>query len=154
MAIIHNLTLRAAKLEFGDYQTLAHQDASGNWVLNDQPPNKALELAKCQMYFERIHLKYGPFATGFSETGTILMAPVIYSPKRANPVITFSDNSEFQCVVNGTYATISYTGVATQITQTSALLSFSGAQFQTFVPILLMATINNGPFDMYINSEP
>ncbi len=41
---------RAAKLELGPVQTLAHQDASGNWVLNDPPPNKALELAKCQRY--------------------------------------------------------------------------------------------------------
>ena len=43
-------TLIAAKLELGPFQTLAHQDANGNWVLNDPPPNKALELAKCQRY--------------------------------------------------------------------------------------------------------
>lgn len=42
----------AAKLELGPVQTLAHQDTDGNWVLNDPPPNKALELAKCQRYFE------------------------------------------------------------------------------------------------------
>lgn len=42
--------LIAAKLELGPIQTLAHQDASGNWVLNDPPPNKASELAKCQRY--------------------------------------------------------------------------------------------------------
>lgn len=41
---------KAAKLELGPVQTLAHQDAEGNWVLNDPPPNKALELAKCQWY--------------------------------------------------------------------------------------------------------
>lgn len=45
-----SLSLRAAKLELGLVQTLAHQDADGNWVLNDPPPNKALELAKCQRY--------------------------------------------------------------------------------------------------------
>lgn len=43
-------TLIAAKLELGPVQTLAHQDADGNWVLNDPPPDKALELAKCQRY--------------------------------------------------------------------------------------------------------
>ena len=42
--------IRAAKLELGTTQTLAHQDADGNWVLNDPPPNKALELLKCQRY--------------------------------------------------------------------------------------------------------
>ena len=41
----------AAKLELGDKQTLAHKDAGGKWVLNDPPPNKALELAKCQRYY-------------------------------------------------------------------------------------------------------
>lgn len=40
----------AVKLELGSQQTLARQDAGGNWVLNDPPPNRALELAKCQRY--------------------------------------------------------------------------------------------------------
>ena len=42
--------IKAVKLELGAQQTLAHQDAEGSWVLNDPPPNKALELAKCQRY--------------------------------------------------------------------------------------------------------
>lgn len=45
-----NKSLIAAKLELGDHQTLAHQDADGNWVLNDPPPNKTVELEKCQRY--------------------------------------------------------------------------------------------------------
>lgn len=44
--------VKAAKLELGPVQTLAHQDADGNWVLNDPPPNKALERAKCQRYYQ------------------------------------------------------------------------------------------------------
>lgn len=40
----------AIKLELGTQQTLAHQDENGNWVLNDPPPNKQQELAKCQRY--------------------------------------------------------------------------------------------------------
>lgn len=43
----------AAELELGPVQTLVHKDASGNWVLNDPLPNKALELLKCQRYFEK-----------------------------------------------------------------------------------------------------
>lgn len=42
--------IKAAKLELGPVQTLARQGADGNWVLNDPPPNFALELAKCQRY--------------------------------------------------------------------------------------------------------
>ena len=48
-----HVKLYAAKLELGSQQTLAHQDADGKWVLNDPPPNKALELAKCQRYYYR-----------------------------------------------------------------------------------------------------
>ena len=40
----------AMQLEPGPVQTLAHKDASGNWVLNAPPPHFALELAKCQRY--------------------------------------------------------------------------------------------------------
>ena len=40
----------AAKLELCPIQTLAHQNADGAWVLNDPPPNRALELLKCQRY--------------------------------------------------------------------------------------------------------
>ena len=45
-----NVTVIAAKLELGPRQTLAHKDAEGNWVLNDPPPDKQQELAKCQRY--------------------------------------------------------------------------------------------------------
>ena len=44
--------ITAVKLELGSQQTLAHQDAAGNWVLNDPPPDKALELLKCQRYYQ------------------------------------------------------------------------------------------------------
>lgn len=46
-----SVNIIAAKLELGPVQTLAHQDADGNWVLNDPPPDKALELLKCQRYY-------------------------------------------------------------------------------------------------------
>ena len=44
------IDILAAKLELGPRQTLAHKDADGNWVLNDPPPDKQQELAKCQRY--------------------------------------------------------------------------------------------------------
>lgn len=43
--------LIAVKLELGDQQTLAHQDADGNWVLNEIP-NYAEQLARCQRYYQ------------------------------------------------------------------------------------------------------
>lgn len=42
-------TILAAKLELGPTQTLAHQDAAGNWVLNEVP-EYGEQLARCQRY--------------------------------------------------------------------------------------------------------
>ena len=50
------IDLVAAKLEFGSAQTLAHQDGDGSWVLNDPPPDPALELIKCQRY-QRVYYR-------------------------------------------------------------------------------------------------
>lgn len=43
--------IKAIKLEFGPVQTLAHKEGD-TWVLNDPPPAPALELVKCQRYYE------------------------------------------------------------------------------------------------------
>lgn len=43
------ITVIAAKLELGPDQTLARK-VGDEWVLNDSPPDPALELAKCQRY--------------------------------------------------------------------------------------------------------
>ena len=47
--------INAVKLEPGPVQTLAHKEGD-TWVLNDPPPNKALELLKCQRYFQRLNI--------------------------------------------------------------------------------------------------
>ena len=44
------LDMKAVKLELGSRQTLGHQDANGNWVLNEIP-NYGGQLARCQRYF-------------------------------------------------------------------------------------------------------
>lgn len=78
------VTAHAAKLELGTQQTLAHQDADGNWVLNELP-NYADTLARCQRYFVRMSNVY---ASGHQANGNIafvdLVTPV---PMRTNPVI-------------------------------------------------------------------
>jgi hypothetical protein len=76
----------AAKLELGPVQTLAHKDENGNWILNDPPPNKVLELAKCQRYFERLYLPRGFIL--FNNKTNSLVANLFYTPKRTTPTIT------------------------------------------------------------------
>jgi hypothetical protein len=44
--------LVAAKLELGEEQTLARQEGA-SWTLLDPPPDPALELAKCQRYYQK-----------------------------------------------------------------------------------------------------
>lgn len=67
-------TLRAAKLEYGSEQTLAHQDANGNWVLNEVP-DYGEELLKCQHYYQL-----------FSSEDAMPTNPVDFRPTmRANP---------------------------------------------------------------------
>ncbi len=90
----------AAKLELGSHQTLAHQDASGNWVLNDPPPNKALELAKCQRYFIRIPLSAMPIGYGYTfSNGNVRSALIVPQIMRANPTLQINSlyNIEIRC---------------------------------------------------------
>ena len=85
--------LQAVKLELGPVQTLAHQDASGNWVLNDPPPNKALELAKCQRYqFVIGNRLLAPFGTFVSRASGRASAFIPLPTMRAAPTVTFYGN--------------------------------------------------------------
>lgn len=73
------IDIRAAKLELGSVQTLAHQDASGNWVLNDPPPNFQQELAKCQRYQVLGNLE------GIGLTPNLVFFPLCNPVRSANP---------------------------------------------------------------------
>ena len=44
-----SISIKAAKLELGSQQTLAHQDANGNWVLNEIP-DFGEQMARCQRF--------------------------------------------------------------------------------------------------------
>lgn len=85
--------LKAAKLEPGPVQTLAHKEGD-TWVLNDPPPNKALELLKCQRYY--VNTEDRDFATG-SEVAIYANAQFALSgtkfpvKMRAVPTITIKD---------------------------------------------------------------
>lgn len=65
--------LLAVKLELGTEQTLAHQDANGNWVLNEIP-DYGEQLRRCRRYFYRRHLdgQYLGFGYGMAFTSSRL----------------------------------------------------------------------------------
>lgn len=96
---VGELIVKAAKLELGPVQTLAHKDVSGNWVLNDPPPNFQQELAKCQRY--QLVLPghsgavsqfciYGIGVSAYSDRcGISIVTPV---SMRAKPTISYTGN--------------------------------------------------------------
>lgn len=100
------VTVQAVKLELRDSQTLARQDEAGNWVLNDPPPDKALELARCQRYFQTTNLdptnetddehRYAGLCTvrpGRATMGLFIPTPVTL---RANPAVRVSGQFDLE----------------------------------------------------------
>lgn len=93
-----SVTVNSAKLELGSQQTLAHQDADGNWVLNEIP-DYGEQLARCQRYqipwesYERVRATL----VNTSNLDFLIPTPVTM---RTKPVINTSVLKV--CKLNGT----------------------------------------------------
>lgn len=128
----------AAKVELGDKQTLARKDADGNWVLNDPPPNKALELMKCQKYQVKIgYMVVSGFLT--TSKGQLRFQVPTLAQMRATPTITGLNISGVR--------TTSGSNLAPEITDYFvASVSSSG----------LIVAVNTSTFssDAYVNNTP
>ena len=96
-----DFTVLAIKLELGSQQTLAHQDADGNWVLNEIP-DYGEQLAKCQRYYlsNKQRNAYGKSVSA-NTAYTDIPTPVTM---RALPVIETGVIGNIIC--NGVKATI------------------------------------------------
>lgn len=101
-----------AKLELGPVQTLAHQDADGNWVLNDPPPNFQQELAKCQRYQLVLRTFSGNYmcvgdGKAANANNCFVFIPIPVS-LRALPAISYSGNLVLfsQGAVSGSSTTV------------------------------------------------
>ena len=138
--IMEGETLLAVKLELGPVQTLAHRDASGNWVLNDPPPDPTLELLKCQRYFKSI-----------GGVDTHMMGQVNYSkanevivnvpgvPMRATPTLSYKPIYNSSAVV--------FDGQPHAVTGAKA---FSDKLFMILIDSDLPA---KGPAAVYLNED-
>ncbi len=80
-----SLNIIAMKFEEGLQQTLARQE-NGKWVLNDPPPNKALELLKCQRYYFRTDAEQYFPCSFFGVQGCCLLVPSP-APMRTTPSV-------------------------------------------------------------------
>lgn len=113
-------TLIAAKLELGSQQTLAHQDADGNWVLNEIP-DYGEQLARCQRY--RTEREKATGYVSYSSGGAVVISPMagcsFPTTMRSNPSCAIfaadvaktankvSYYSNFESLADGTVASVS-----------------------------------------------
>lgn len=84
--------LVAVKLELGTEQTVAHQDSSGAWVLNEIP-DYGEELTKCMRYLQVIATPYDTsgngVAIGYANNTVDLWVPIpLAVPMRISPTPT------------------------------------------------------------------
>lgn len=86
----YDLDIKAVKLELGSVQTLAHKEGD-EWVLNDPPPNKALELAKCQRYQFKLEKGTYFYSQYTSKTNLRYMVPTPVQMHK-NPTIIGEEN--------------------------------------------------------------
>ena len=86
---------KAAKLELGSTQTLAHQDENGNWVLNEIP-DYGEQLRRCQRYF----VNFNPYKMAWfamppavaSNTTQAYSSVTLPVAMRAQPVVSYGGN--------------------------------------------------------------
>lgn len=91
-SLVDNVKIKAAKLELGDTQTLAHKE-NGVWVLNEVPDYEE-QLARCQRYAveENYHTTVGQL----NYAGDKYMIPVQFPcTMRTSPAVTLKEISAF-----------------------------------------------------------
>lgn len=91
-----SVDIKAAKLELGSTQTLAHKEGD-KWVLNEIP-DFGEQLRRCQRYFVRLTNAYGYGWTYNSSIANFFVS--LPTTMRANPVIKLTTNGEIQ-TING-----------------------------------------------------
>lgn len=83
-----SIEIKAAKLELGDTQTLAHKE-NGVWVLNEIP-DYGEQLRKCQRYFQVLPAIY--WLPNNADGTNRLTIPIL--DMRTNPVVTYEPADE------------------------------------------------------------
>lgn len=84
------IPLLAVKLELGDTQTLAHQDADGNWVINEIP-DYGEQLARCQRYYQNVGVYSGAISCWSNTSSSASISVPLSVPMRAQPSLTITN---------------------------------------------------------------
>lgn len=108
----NSATIIAIKLELGSTQTLAHQDSSGNWILNEIP-DFGEQLARCQRYYRRwTGADNKPLGVAVRRESKLLeLVFSLDTAMRVAPSLTF--NGSFVCVPTFTRCSVTSIDVAT-----------------------------------------
>lgn len=98
-SLVDNVKIKAAKLELGSTQTLAHKEGD-KWVLNEIP-DFGEQLRRCTYYAEKVESKDTPAITNSTfvpsgATSAVFILP--YARKRTVPAINFNDVSNYQII--------------------------------------------------------
>ena len=90
------VTIKAAKLELGSAQTLAHKE-NGVWVLNEIP-DFGEQLRRCQRFFQRYEINVNAFIPAVMFGGELMYAHFFIpflTKMRIVPTATFQNNGRF-----------------------------------------------------------
>lgn len=114
-----SVDILAAKLELGDAQTLARQDADGNWQLNEIP-SYGLQLENCRRYYQRIYT-HGTYAISLafghmSSTTAGRVVLLLPTPMQAVPTMT----------VSGVKFSVKSASTSTNLSATPTVLTLRG----------------------------
>ncbi len=149
-----NVSIIAVKLELGDTQTLAHQDSSGNWILNEIP-DFGDQLRRCMYYAEKIEDGNTPVITNatFIPAGATSATFVLpYERKRTYPSIRFNAVSNYRVIVRSMSGNTSAFGISNisildvGTTKASVLVTFSSATSQDWYGYLQRSDNTTGGY--------
>ena len=88
------IKIHAVKVELGPTQTLAHQDVTGKWVLNEVPEYGG-QLRRCQRYFYRVNSHAYGWTYNNNTVNCLIPLPVTL---RTSPVITLNESGTINTV--------------------------------------------------------
>lgn len=90
-SLVDNVKIKAAKLELGDTQTLAHKE-NGVWVLNEIP-DFGEQLRRCQRYFLKLEKSTIGVGSGIENIGGSIVYPIYFpTTMRTEPAVTVSNS--------------------------------------------------------------
>ena len=146
------LDLLAVKLELGSQQTLAHQDADGNWVLNEIP-DYGEQLRRCQWY----HIRYsaagqaGLFA-GIVRNNADVRAVLTGLNMRTAPVVSYGGN--MRAYIPGGSPVVVKTVTRDLLTKNGGSLDITtntSSEFTAGLGVIISAANNDTTSESYID---